>query len=66
MKVCEPLSRLLYVGLRWYPPWSYVRPLPFRIWLYSTAHDSESWYWRICGLEINVPWQAEFPEVDPW
>jgi hypothetical protein len=24
-------------------------------WVYSTEHDSCSWFWRILGLEINIP-----------
>ena len=66
MRVSRWLSEKLYIGLQWFPPWAYNLPesgrifgwLPIRVWLYSTAHDSESYFWRICGLEINMPKQG--------
>lgn len=43
------------VGLQWHWPWAYRVSEPWwKWWLYSTAHDDRSWYWRIFGLEVNV------------
>lgn len=42
------------IAIRWLPPSAYPE-MPLRMWFWSSAHDSGSWFWRVCGLEINVP-----------
>ena len=44
------------VGVQWRSRHAYdlPGPIPWRIWIYSTAHDDYSWFWRVLGLEVNV------------
>lgn len=43
-----------------------VRPdSPLSSFLYSTAHDSSSLWWRILGVEINIPLEYEKDEDMP-
>jgi hypothetical protein len=44
------------LGLMWVAHWRY-EDMPWRVWVFTTAHDSSSFYWRILGLEIN--WMRE-------
>ena len=49
----------IHIGLHWCLPWAYAiskaSALPWRLWVYSEAHGSDSFYWRVLGLEINIP-----------
>lgn len=49
----------ILVSLHWLHPWAYVEPIPLRLWLYSEEHGSDSFFWRILGLEINVPLELD-------
>lgn len=40
------------IGIQWHLPYA---GMSWRQWIYSTAHDSGSWFWRVLGWEINVP-----------
>lgn len=52
------LAGRLAVRFAW--PWDYDLPgwLPLRVWVWSTAHGSDSYYWRILGVEINLETRA--------
>ncbi len=40
-----------------------ARNMPLRMWLFTTAHDSSSRFWRILGLEINIPIEPVDDEI---
>ncbi len=35
--------------------WPKHPDMPWRLWLWSTAHDDASWFVRIVGFEFNLP-----------
>ena len=43
------------IHVKWLRPKAYY-PLQMRWkqWAFCSAHDSESWFWRILGLEVTV------------
>lgn len=41
------------IHLQWFPLSAYSR-LRYRRWFWATAHDSDSLFWRILGLEVTV------------
>jgi len=55
------MSRVFDVGSRvgvifvWPSDYDLPGPLPLRKWLFAREHDSGSWWWRVCGFEINIP-----------
>ncbi len=53
------------VGVRWFGPRGYVQPIPFRLWLFSTAHVEESYFWRVLGFEINAPRASREARLTP-
>jgi hypothetical protein len=38
------------LGVLWIPPWCWIGP--FYQWLWGWAPDSESFYFRVLGLEV--------------
>lgn len=49
MNICDR------IGVQFYWPWNYTERLPWHVWVFSTSHDTGSWFWRILGIEINIP-----------
>lgn len=41
------------IGLHWIAPWHWAHAPA--AWFYAQAHDDASFFWRILGLEINIP-----------
>lgn len=39
---------------RWVRRSAYYGGLPWRDWFCASAHDSDSFFWRLMGLEISI------------
>jgi hypothetical protein len=46
------LSKRLAIRHLWW--WDYMGHLPIRYWVFSSAHDTSSMFWRIVGFEITL------------
>lgn len=44
------------LGIQWIPKSAYdaYEKVPWKNWIYSSAHDAESYFWRIFGIEICI------------
>lgn len=50
---CTHINCNINCNIKWLDPWAYEEPLPFKMWLFSTEHDSSGKFWRVLGWEIN-------------